>query len=302
MHSESDTLVEMRGVVKRYPLFTLQHLDLTLPRGQIMGLVGPNGAGKSTILKLLMGFVRADEGSVEVLGLRIPEDEVAVKQYAAYVSEEMRLFGEQTIEWHLQFMARFFSSWDRAYAAHIADRFGLNRSQIVKNLSLGQRIKTNLVLALARRPQLLVLDEPSTGLDPVARHELTAELFELMLDENNSVLFSSQYTQDVERLSDTIAFIDNGQLISCRDKESYMDQWKRLEVSPPPNAPLPSGLHCMQQSASSASLIDTAFQNDRLAQLKHAGVEVRQVCNLTLEEIFIQQVLIRRQQERGNPL
>lgn len=293
-------MVEMRSVVKRYPLFTLQHLNLTLPRGQIMGLVGPNGAGKSTILKLLVGFVRADEGSISVLGLDIPKEEVAVKQHAAYVSEEMRLFGEQTIGWHLQLVARVFKTWDPAYAAHITDRFDLKTSQTIKTLSLGQRIKANLVLALARRPRLLILDEPSTGLDPVARHELTAELFELMLDEGNSVLFSSQYTQDVERLSDSIAFIDNGQLISCCDKETYMDQWKRIEVSPPPGAVLPEGLHCVQQSGSSASIIDTAFQKHRLIQLEQAGYEIRQVNNLTLEEIFIQQVLIRRQQLRGN--
>lgn len=299
MHSASDKLVEMRSVVKRYPLFTLEHLDLTLPKGQIMGLVGPNGAGKSTILKLLVGFVKADEGVIRVLGLDIPREQIAVKQQVAYVSEEMRLFGEQTIEWHFQLVARFFSSWDPAYAAHIAARFDLNTRQTVKTLSLGQRIKTNLVLALARRPRLLILDEPSTGLDPVARYELTAELFELMLDEDNSVLFSSQFTQDVERLSDSIAFIDNGQLISCCDKETYMDQWKRIEISPTPTGALPQGLYCEQQGASSASLIDTAFQQDRLTQLKQAGMQVRQVCNLTLEEIFIQQVLIRRQHKAG---
>ncbi len=294
MHAEPNLLVEMRGVVKRYPLFTLNDLNLSLPEGQIMGLVGPNGAGKSTILKLLLGFAHPDAGKIQVLGHDIPREQVAVKQKAAYVSEEMRLYGERNIGWHLQLMAGFFKSWDAGYAAHVMRRFDLRPEQTIKHLSLGERIKTNLVLALARRPQLLVLDEPSTGLDPVARHELIAELFELMLDENNSVIFSSQYTQDVERLSDSIAFIDKGELISCQNKESYLDQWRRLELRRAPGTSLPEGLYCQSESDRHLSAIDTGFHKDRVQQLEQAGVEVIHQHIMTLEEIFIHQVLLRR--------
>lgn len=300
MQSETNLLVQTRDVVKRYPLFALKPLSLSLPQGQIMGLVGPNGAGKSTILKLLLGFVRADAGSIRVLGYDVPTQETLVKQQVAFVSEEMRLYGEQTVSWHLQLMAEFFTNWDAGYAAHLLKRFDLSPAQTVKGLSLGARIKTNLVLALARRPKLMVLDEPSTGLDPVARHELTAQLFELMLDESNSVLFSSQHTQDVERLSDTISFIDDGQLISCEEKERYLDQWRRIEVGKRPNVPLPEGLHCLQQNDNHASLVDTCFHPQRLGQLRATGIEIREVLHMTLEEIFIQQVLIRRGRYQGN--
>lgn len=297
MQPGSDTVVEMRGVSKRYPLFALDRLNLTLPQGQMLGLVGPNGAGKSTILKMLLGFVQADEGSIRVLGHDMPHAQVAVKQRASYVSEEMRLYPEQTVGWHLGLMAKCFECWDKTYASHLLKRFDLLPQQTVRSLSLGQRIKANLVLALARRPQLLVLDEPSTGLDPVARYELIAELFELMLDENNSVIFSSQYTQDVERLSDVIAFIDGGQLISCCDKESYLDQWRRIEVRQCVSSALPDGVHYEQLNEVQTSLIDTRYHPLRSEELKSVGFEIRQVQHLTLEEIFIQQVLIRRQSD-----
>lgn len=296
MNPDSHLLVEMLQVTKHYPLFTLNRVDLNLPQGEIMGLIGPNGAGKSTILKLLMGFTLADSGSIRVLNQAIPQHAAEIKQHTAYVSEEMRLYGQQTIAWHMQLMAKCFTSWDQHYAQHILQRFELSGEKKIEHLSLGQRIKTNLLLALARRPQLLVLDEPSTGLDPIARHELTSSLFELILNEKNSVIFSSQFTQDVERLSDTITFIDNGELISSQDKESYLDQWRYLELTIPANSTLPADIHLLNQTGAYASAIDTQFHAARIMQLQQAKITVQQVRNLSLEEIFIQQILLRRHQ------
>lgn len=297
MAADSNALVSMRGVCKHYPMFTMNNFNLTLPRGQVLGVVGPNGAGKSTLLKMLMGLVGADAGEINVLGYQVPEQEVVLKHYAAYVSEDMRLFGDFSIRWHMELVAECFpSSWDAAYAQHIVKKFELNPEQKVGHLSLGQRVKATLLLALARRPKLLVLDEPSTGLDPVARHELTSELFELMLDEDNGVIFSSQFTQDVERLSDNIAFIDSGEMISCQDKESYLEQWRRLQLAGGDQARLPGELYVSASAGGRLTVVDHQFGPERLGQLASAGFEVMHAQPLTLEEIFIQQVLMRRQQ------
>ncbi|MDO3388237.1 ABC transporter ATP-binding protein [Gilvimarinus sp. SDUM040013] len=296
MVADSDVLVSMRGVCKHYPLFTMDNFNLTLPRGQVLGMVGPNGAGKSTLLKMMMGLVSADAGEIAVLGYKVPEQEVVLKHYAAYVSEDMRLFADYSIRWHMELVAQCFTStWDASYAKHILHKFELNPEQKIGHLSLGQRVKATLLLAMARRPKLLVLDEPSTGLDPVARHELTSELFELMLNEDNGVIFSSQFTQDVERLSDNIAFIDNGEMISCLDKETYLDQWRRIQLTGGDRAQLPGDLYVTASAGGRVTAIDHAFSAKRTAQLSEAGFEVVQTQPLTLEEIFIQQVLMRRQ-------
>jgi len=288
--------VAFDGVVKRYPSFALQQLSFTLPKGEILGMVGPNGAGKSTCLALLMGFVPADEGSIEVLGQPVPENSAALKTDVAYVAETMRLYGIADLAWHMAFMKPMFPKWDDSYAVQLASKFELNIQQPIKTMSLGQRVKSTLLLALARRPRLLVLDEPSTGLDPIARHELTEQLMSVMLDEENSVLFSSQFTQDVERLCDSIAFLDNGALISHQDKESYLERWKRLRVTGPIEAVSTQSMLALSSSKQSHELIHTQFSASTLAELQAKGLVVEYVGPMTLEEIFIYQVRYHRQQ------
>lgn len=299
MSANIPLLVKMQNVSKHYAHFSLRNINLELPQGEIMGLVGPNGAGKSTLLKLLLGFIGADEGQIQILGQDLRSHELLIKQNTSYVSEEMGLYGHKTLDWHMRFFAQAFERWDNVYAQTLLHRFELNTNILVKHFSLGQRIKATLLLAIARRPQLLVLDEPSTGLDPVARHELTSVLLEIMLNEDNSVIFSSQLTQDVERLSDRIGFIDQGLLISNQDKESYFDQWKRLELTCKSGLPALSNLHALQHSGEHYTCIDTAFGPARAGEFVSAGVTIKQISNLTLEEIFIQQVLIRRRLGQG---
>ena len=306
-HLNTDSsLITMQNVVKRYEHFAMENFNLQLDAGEVMGLIGPNGAGKTTCLRLIMGFIPADRGEIYVLGKNVQQEVEKIKELVAYVSEDMRMFGNKTIYWHMQFFATIFSSWDAAYANKLLHTFDLNAEYKIKTLSLGQRIKASLLLALARRPRILVLDEPSTGLDPVARYELTSQLFHIMLNEEHSVIFSSQFTQDVERLSDRIVFIDDGQVISNKDKETYLDQWKRVEI------PLEAEKHLelfddikeTQRNAYNISVIHSDFSSEKRRRYREAGLEV-QPQNLTLEEIFIAQTLYRRKQKNnaahGNP-
>src|ERR1700759_5372215 len=216
----SDFAFELCGVSTKYPYFTLDGIDLQLPRGQIMGLIGANGAGKSTTIRILMGLVHQDAGTVRVLGHAMPADQAAAKLDIGFVSEDMRLYGQATLAWHMDFLRPIYPRWDQSYAESLARRFDLRPQQKIKGLSHGQRVKAALLLILARRPRLLVLDEPTTGLDPVARHEVLGELMEVLRDERRTILFSSHNTLDVEQISDQITFIDRGRIVDSGDKES----------------------------------------------------------------------------------
>ncbi len=231
--------IELSGVRKTYPFFSLDNIDLKVPEGQIMGLIGPNGAGKSTTIRILMGLVHQDQGEVRVLGYHMPAEQVAAKWDIGFASEDMRLYGSMSLGWHMSFIQSIYPNWDAAYAQLLLKRFGLRAEQKIKGLSHGQRVKATLLLVFARRPKLLVLDEPTTGLDPVARHEILRELTNVMADEGRSILFSSHNTQDVEQISDQITFIDRGRIIDSMDKETYLDRWRRLRLEVPYGIDLP---------------------------------------------------------------
>jgi len=194
----NDLSVHFEGVSKSYPHFSLGDLSLELPTGTIMGLIGANGAGKSTTIRILMGLVHQDRGRVRVLGREMPRQQAAAKLDIGFVSEDMRLYGSATLAWHMSFVQSIYPQWDQAYAETLLRRFDLKPRQKIKGLSHGQRVKAALLLSLARRPRLLVLDEPTTGLDPVARQEVLAELMAVLADEDRTILFSSHNTLDVE--------------------------------------------------------------------------------------------------------
>ena len=305
-------MISLQGVSKRYPFFQLEGLDLHLEPGQILGFVGPNGAGKSTTLRILMGLVRQDAGDVHLLGCPMPDEQARAKRDVGYVSEEMRLFGNATLAWHLAFVKSIYPTWDDAYAATLLRRFYLHPEQKVKGLSRGEHVKALMLLALARRPKLLVLDEPTTGLDPVARHELTAELMEVVQDEERSILFSSHNTVDVEQISDRITFLDRGRVVASEDKDAFVERWQRLRLELPESASNNSespgstlarlaalpGVAEIVPSGRLALLTAHQFSPELVAACEQAGALVREVQRMTLEEIFVACVL-RGRKERG---
>jgi ABC-2 type transport system ATP-binding protein len=247
--------ITLENVKKHYPHFDLEIDRLELPTGSIMGFIGANGAGKSTTLRLLMGLIAADQGQITVLGKRIPDHNS--KWDIGFIAEDMRLYTQATLEWHMQFVQSLYSTWDAAYAKQLLKRFDLRPDQKLKGFSHGQRVKATLLLALARRPKLLVLDEPTTGLDPIARSEILAELMAVLTDENRSVLFSSQHTQDVEQISDQIAFIDRGSIVNSSDKESYLERWRRIRLELPESQALPKLPEIVSSSGSGRLVVVT---------------------------------------------
>ena len=288
----TDPAVHLEGVGKDYPHFTLDDIDLELPAGVIMGFIGANGAGKSTTIRILMGLVHQARGTVRVLGHAMPAQQAAAKRDVGFVSEDMRLYESATLAWHMGFIQSIYPGWDQAYADALACRFDLRPQQKIKGLSHGQRVKAALLLVLARRPRLLVLDEPTTGLDPVARQEVLGALMEVLADDERTILFSSQNTLDVEQISDQITFIDRGRIIDSRDKESFLDRWRRIRVE------LPAGIECpalpgvigLTQSGRLAVATTNAFDGGLPRAYESAGIRVHSVEPMTLEEIFVSNV------------
>ena len=288
--------VRFEGVGKTYPHFRLDGIDLELPTGHIMGFIGANGAGKSTTIRILLGLIRQDCGSVRVLGHPMPAQLAAAKRDIGFVSEDMRLYKGATIAWHMAFIRSIFPKWDEAYAGELLKRFDLRADQTVKGLSHGQRVKAALLLALARRPKLLVLDEPTTGLDPVARQEVLGALIEALVDEDRTVFFSSQNTFDVEQISDRIAFIDRGRIVDSGDKERFLDRWRRVRLDVPDGVRLPVIPGVVDTSAGGRIHVLTVngFGPDVITACQAAGAVVHAIDTMTLEEIFLAEVNNRR--------
>ena len=293
----NDLCVRMEGVSKRYAHFLLDHISLELPEGSIRGFIGANGAGKSTTIRILMGLVRQDSGSVEVLGRRMPAEQTAAKLDIGYVSEDMRLYGAATLAWHMDFIASIYPRWNQTYADALLRRFDLKPQQKIKGLSHGQRVKAALLLALAREPRLLLLDEPTTGLDPVARGEVLAELMALLTDEHRTILFSSHNTLDVEQISDRIAFIDRGRLIAIDEKEDLLDRWRRIRLLVPSSAVLPQlpGVVAVGGTERLPVLTTSQFNPAVVSLCQDRGATVQSVDPMTLEEIFVANVRSRRE-------
>lgn len=295
----NDLSVHFEAVSKTYPHFTLNDISLELSTGTIMGLIGANGAGKSTTIRILMGLVHQDQGRVQVLGRNMPQDQAAAKLDIGFVSEDMRLYGTATLAWHMEFVRSMYSRWDQSYAETMLRRFDLKPQQKIKGLSHGQRVKAALLLALARRPRLLVLDEPTTGLDPVARQEVLGELMAVLADEERTILFSSHNTLDVEQISDQITFIDRGRIIASDDKEIFLDRWRRLRIMLSPDAVLPNlpGIVEVGGSGRLPVLVTNNFESAMLSACNDAGATVQAVDPMTLEEIFVANVHSRREKQ-----
>ncbi|HEX4497965.1 MAG TPA: ABC transporter ATP-binding protein [Thermoanaerobaculia bacterium] len=293
----TDLAVQFAGVGKTYRHFTLEDIDLELPTGSIMGFIGANGAGKSTTLRILMGLVHQDRGDVRVLGFPMPAQGAAAKRDIGFVSEDMRLYKTATLAWHMAFIRSIFPGWDQAYAETLLKRFDLKAEQKLKGVSHGQRVKAALLLVLARRPRLLVLDEPTTGLDPVARSEVLAALMEVLADDRRTVLFSSQNTLDVEQISDQITFIDRGRIVDSDDKETFLDRWRRMRLDVPSGVDLPALPGVIGTTGSSRLAVVTTNHYDEAmtAAYRNAGVTVNAVDPMTLEEIFVANVAGRRE-------
>ncbi len=191
----------------------LDAVSLSLPRGGVYGLVGANGAGKTTLIKHLLGLLGAESGSVRVFGLDPVADPVAVLSRIGYLSEENDLPGWMRVDELIRYSRAFYQGWDDRYAEELRCTFGLDAAAVIATLSKGQRARAGLLIALAHRPELLVLDEPSSGLDPLVRRDIVGAILRTIADEGRTVLFSSHLLDEVEQVADHVTMISGGSIV-----------------------------------------------------------------------------------------
>lgn len=205
--------LEIRGLRKRFPTFLLGPIDMTVPQGAIYGFVGPNGSGKTTTIDLIFGMGAKDAGDIRVLGLDHLRDEVAVKQQVGYVSPDLNYAPWSKVGRAIQFVKGFYPTWDDDYCDELLQRLRVQRNERIMSLSFGTRIKLSLILALSWRPKLLILDEPTVGLDAISKQEVFSELLNAVGDGDRSVLISSHGLSDLERFADHVGMIKGGRMI-----------------------------------------------------------------------------------------
>src|SRR5438094_10058268 len=207
----------------------LASVSLSLPRGAVYGLVGANGAGKTTLIKHLLGLLRADSGSVRVFGLDPVADPVGVLSRIGYLSEENDLPGWMRLDELIRYSRAFYPAWDDAYAEELRRTFALDAAAKIKTLSKGQRARAGLLIALAYRPELLVLDEPSSGLDPIVRRDILGAVIRTIADEGRTVLFSSHLLNEVEEVADHGTMINQGKVALSAPLSAIKESFRTLD-------------------------------------------------------------------------
>lgn len=219
-----ENAIEIKGLKKSYKDFDLE-LSLALPRGCIMGLVGENGAGKSTTIKCILGMVEKDAGTIKVLSQDAGGSGKALKEQIGVVMDEPPFPEGLTAKQIGRVMAGIFKSWDSAVYNAYLTRFSLPLDKGFKEFSRGMKMKLSIAAALSHHPTLLILDEPSSGLDPLVRDEVMDIFSEFTRDESHSILISSHIVSDLEKICDYIAFIHKGRLMLCEEKDELLEKF-----------------------------------------------------------------------------
>jgi ABC-2 type transport system ATP-binding protein len=225
-------VIETAGLSKSYGrMEAVRELTLTVGAHRLTGFLGRNGAGKSTTIKMLLGMVRPSSGEGKVLGKRIddPADSVDIRRQVAYVSEDKRLYGYLTVEQTIRFTSSFYPDWRKETAGSLLRKFELPPDRKVKSLSKGMRTKLALLLALSRRPSLLILDEPSEGLDPIGVEQLL-ECLVAQGSEGTSVFFSSHQIEEVERIADQVCIVDQGRLLVDLSMDEIRRSYRQIDL------------------------------------------------------------------------
>lgn len=226
-----ENLLEIKGLTKRYDGFTLDSIDLAIPKGCIMGFIGENGAGKTTTIKLILNLIHRDQGLIKVFGLDNQKHELQIKQDLGVVFDESN-FPDSILVPHVDaVMKRIYRNWDSNTFYNYIDKFSLPTKKEYKSFSRGMKMKLSLAVALSHNPRLLLLDEATSGLDPVIRDEILDVFLEFIQDEEKSIFVSSHIISDIEKIADYIVFIHQGRIVFAESKEDLARNYGILKCT-----------------------------------------------------------------------
>ena len=232
--------LEIRNLTKSYPDFTLDSINLTLPSGCIMGLIGENGAGKSTTIKLILDMIHKDSGSITILGKDNGDNIKLMKEDIGVVMDEVGIPECLTVKQVGNVMKHTFQNWDNAEYARLVQKLELPDKKQFKELSRGMKTKLGIAIAMSHNSKLLILDEATSGLDPVVRDEVVEMFSDFTRDESHSILISSHIVSDLEILCDYIAFLHKGKLLLCEEKDQLLAEYGLIHCTADELQRLPS--------------------------------------------------------------
>ena len=285
-----NTILEIRGLQKTFSGFHLGPVDITVPKGAIYGLVGPNAAGKTTTIDLIMGMGKEDAGTITVFGLDHRMEEVAVKSRIGYVSPELNYTPWRRVKRLIHFIRQFYPTWDNEYCYHLLEKLGVGWDDKIATMSFGTRIKLSVILALSHHPDLLLLDEPTIGIDAVSKSEIYSELLAAVQDENHTVVISSHSLSDIERFADHIGILINGKISVEGQIDEILNRYRMIDFvydSHDRSAffKIP-GFYIQQQSGNRCRAV-ADMSNGLAEKLQTMGVQEIAAGPITLEELFI---------------
>ena len=271
--------------------FAIQDLTLHVPSGSIYGFLGPNGSGKTTTIRLILGLLRALSGRITVLGDRMPEDCPRILERVGYVPEQPHLDPTLTVAELIRFQSAFYRRWDAQRAALLTEEFRLDEERLFGRLSKGQKAKLMILLALAQRGDLLVLDEPTDGLDPVVRRDILAALITYVSESGATIFISSHLVHELERVCDWVAVMDEGRLVTELPLEKMKNGTKRLVIADAPAVINDAPFRILARESSNGSgetWVVSNWESTMTSFFERIGASVREVVDLDLEDGFVE--------------
>lgn len=280
-------MLEVSRLRKNCEKFALGPIDLELEAGSINGLIGPNGSGKSTLYRCIMGTVRRDAGTVCVAGLDADGRSGNWRNGIGYVGDFTPLFDHLTGAANLGLFSGFYENWSDEQAESLADKLDLDLTMRARSYSSGQRTKLAIVIALAHRPKLLLLDEPANGLDPIARSTFLEMLYALMQQEDLTLMYATHHVTEIERLADHLIFLDDGKVLKRAEKEDLVENWRRLTFRTTNGPDAIPGQITFRRDGQDYEVVSSSASGaiDFLQQAEASDIQVSQ---LPLEEICIE--------------
>jgi ABC-2 type transport system ATP-binding protein len=287
----SGPVLKFQEVTRRFgSTLALDALDLQVEPGTVLGLIGRNGAGKSTSLRLALGHLHPDAGSIRVLGHDPVTDGIQVREQVGLMSEEASLYGWMTVREIMDFAAGLHPNWDPDFAESFRKRLDLDPGKRIKNLSRGNKAKVSLVLAVAVRPRLLLLDDPTSGLDPLVRREVLEGVLESVPAEGGAVVYASHLIHDVERIADQVTVLDEGRSILEGDLEKIKQRVRRVRAvfeEAPPDLPNLPGQVSLDRDHRTLLVVGDGANGELEQALQTAGA-----MNVTVEPLPLEEILV----------
>ena len=294
--------IEVRGLGYRAGKnFEIADLSMTVPQGALYGFLGPNGSGKTTTIRLMLGLLRSLRGEITVMGSSIPRQSTAMLARVGYVPERPHVYPTLTVREVMEYHAAFHQKWDWKWARELAATFYLNGDSKFSSLSKGESGKLLALLALAQRPDLLVLDEPTDGLDPVVRRDLLSAVLDYVSQQGATVFISSHLIHELERICDWVGVLDRGRMIAEMPMQAFKDGMKRLRVIDAPRTLSPAPFVVLSRengngmSGGAESWIVRGWDERMRSYFERNGGTLREVQDLDLEEGFVELLRTFRQ-------